>query len=81
MQFAVRELLREIPGTGIVELDAEGLFVFLPHRLINKLPPSLKFPVTEEMIEQVTFPEIDKAYMLALTMRRKRLASGNEEQA
>ena len=68
-------------GSSSASRPRSSPFLFLPHRLINKLPPSLKFPVTEEMMEQVTFPEIDKAYMLALTMRRKRLASGNEEQA
>ncbi len=65
----LKTLLKEMPGSGIVEMDPEGLFVFLPHRLINKLPPSLKYPVTEAMIGQLSFPEIDNAYILALTLR------------
>lgn len=67
---ALKALLKSMPGSGVIEMNPEGLFVFLPHRLINKLPPSLKFPITEAMIDQVTFPEIDEAYLLALNLRK-----------
>lgn len=67
---ALKALLKDMPGDGVIEMNQEGLFVFLPHRLINKLPPALKFPITEAMIEQVKFPEIDQAYLLALNLRK-----------
>ena len=66
----LRKLLKDMPGSGIVQICPDGLFVYLPHRLINKLPPSLKFPVTESMIDKLSFPEIGDAYMLALALRR-----------
>ena len=75
---ALKSLLRAMPGSGIIDMNSEGLFVFLPHRLINKLPPSLKFPITEAMIDQVTFPEIDEAYLLALNLRKAPAPKGGD---
>lgn len=66
---ALRRLLGSMPGDGVIEASPEGLFVFLPHRLINRLPPTLKHPVTEAMIERVTFPEIADAWHLALVLK------------
>ena len=65
----LRTLLKSITGAGVVDICPEGLYVFLPYRLINKLPPSLKVPVTEGMINSLSFPEIDHAWLLALTLR------------
>ncbi|MGN1369133.1 MAG: hypothetical protein ACI4WX_09710 [Aristaeellaceae bacterium] len=68
-QLALRQLLERMPGDGVIEVSPDGLFVFLPHRLINRLPPSLKHPVTEAMIERITFPEIACAWHLALVLK------------
>ncbi len=67
---ALRKLLDSIQGGAAITIHPEGLFVFLPHRLINKLPPSLKFPITEAMIKQLSFPELDNACMLARALPR-----------
>ena len=61
----LKKLLKIMSVDGVIEISPEGLFVFLPHRLINKLPPSLKYPITENMIDRLTFPEIDAAHALA----------------
>jgi len=66
----LKALLESMYYDGAVELRPEGLFVFLPQRLINRRPPAMKYPVTEKMIEQLAFPEIDAAYMLALKLRK-----------
>lgn len=67
--LALRQLLECMPGDGVIEISPDGLFVFLPHRLINRLPPALKHPVTEAMIERVAFPEIARAWHLALVLK------------
>jgi len=67
---ALKTLLNDMAYDGVIEIRPEGLFVFLPQRLINKLPPSLKYPVTAERVERLSFPEIDAAYMLALKLRK-----------
>jgi len=76
----LKALLKSMPGDGVIRVCGEGLFVFLPHRLINKLPPALKFTLTEAMIDQLSFPELDSAYMLALALRKKYIgrAAGDE---
>ena len=67
---ALKALLESMFYDGAVELRPEGLFVFLPQRLLNKRPPALKYAVTEAMIGRLAFPEIDAAYMLALKLRK-----------
>lgn len=67
---ALKALLGDMRYDGVIELRPEGLFVFLPRNLINVLPPSMKQPVSARMIENLAFPEIDSAYMLALKLRK-----------
>ena len=66
----LKTLLKSMPQTGLVEIDRDGLRVFLPHRLLNRQPPTLKNPIVEEVLSQATFPEIDDAYMLALALKK-----------
>ena len=68
---SLHTLLRSIRGTAAIELGPDGLFIFLHHRLLNMLPPSLKYPITEKMVESPTFIEGENAYRLALTMRAR----------
>ena len=67
---ALKALLQDMSRDGVIEIRPEGLFVFLPMKLINVLPPSLKYPVTKELIDRLNFPEIDAAYTLALKLRK-----------
>lgn len=67
---ALKKLLEDMYYDGAVELRPEGLFVFLPQRILNRQPPALKYAVTEAMIGRLAFPEIDAAYMLALKLRK-----------
>ena len=66
----LKALLEDIAHDGVVELRPEGLFVFLPQKLINVQPPSMKTTVVPQMIERIVFPELDDAYMLALRLRK-----------
>ena len=78
MLSALQVLLNAMPGSGVIDMSPEGLFLFLPHRLINRLPPSLKYTITEQMVSQVTFPELDKAYLLALNLRSAPAGKGKD---
>lgn len=69
-QRALNTLLKSISGTGVVEISPDGLFVFLPHALLNILPPSMKEPITEATLQLPDLPEIENAYRLALTLRK-----------
>lgn len=61
----LKTLTKAIHPSGIIELSPEGVFIYLPGRLINKQPPSLKYPVTEAGISLIAFPELDEAVALA----------------
>lgn len=66
----LKALLEDIAYDGVIELRPEGLFVFLPQKLINVQPPSMKTTVVPQLIERIVFPELDDAYMLALRLRK-----------
>lgn len=59
-------LMRDTSYTAVVKFSRDGLFMFLPHRLLIHQPPSLKEPITDKTIRQMEFPEIADAYKLAL---------------
>ena len=63
-------LMRDAPYTAVVKFSRDGLFMFLPHRLLIHQPPSLKEPVTDKTIRQMEFPEIEDAYRLALAVKK-----------
>ena len=64
------KLMRDVPDTAAVEFSHDGLFLFLPHRLLIHQPPSLKEPVVDQTIRQITFNEIKDAYRLALAIKK-----------
>lgn len=74
---ALLELMKSIPGDGIAEINAQGVFVFLPHRLLDRLPPSLKHPVTEAFLREQRFPELEAAALLTGSI--KKLTQQNQE--
>ncbi|MDO4484512.1 MAG: hypothetical protein Q4C54_08825 [Clostridia bacterium] len=64
----------------IVDIAPDGLYVFVPHRLINKRPPALRYNITPEWLETIDFPEIDEAYLLALTLYNEHQQAVQEKQ-
>ncbi len=64
----LKTLTNAIRTSGVIELSPEGVFVYLPGRLINKQPPSLKYPITETGISLIAFPELDEAVALVRSL-------------
>lgn len=63
-------LLRNTPGAAVLQLYAGRLLAQFPHRLLNVSPPALKRPLTPELLNAVTFPEMEDAFALARAMKR-----------
>jgi len=70
VQEKLTVLLRNTPGAAILQLDGNRLLAQFPHRLLNVAPPALKRPLTPELLNAVTFPEMEDAFALARAMKK-----------
>ena len=59
------------PYSGVVKFSVDGLFMFLPYRLLIHQPPSPKETVTKKAIRQMEFQGIENVYKRALVMNNK----------